>query len=142
MEIFEKNSKLIQRLNLIIILIGIIEIFILLFFSDKIFLVLYGLLTIVPAYFTYSNNYKKRNYLVVIMTFVKYNPFSLILFILYAFDLFNIPKHDQSPMMSLMPLAAIIMCGGLITVGVFLIIRIRKHNKLIDANITKETTKS
>lgn len=142
MDKLEKNFKLIQRLSLLIILLGIIEIFTIIIFSDKYFLILVSLLTIIPAYSTYNNKYKKKSSLVAILTFVKYNPFCLITLFLYSFGLLNGHHHVQSPILSLMPLFAIMLSSSLITAGVFFIIRIKKHNKLIDLTINQETIKS
>lgn len=135
MEIFERTSKRISRLCLLIILFGIIEILMILVFSDKYFYILLGLFTIIPAYLTFPNHNKRKSILIAILTFVKYNPISLGFIVGFFLSSLHLDKNHQSPVLSLIPLLLLIYCGAFITVGIFLTLSIKKYNRLIENNI-------
>jgi len=137
----EENLKIIKKLDLFFIGAGIFELFVMVFISHSLWLMLFGLITIIPAYIALYEKKMNWNYFVSIWAIVKYNPIIIIAsvaFILGDFFRANGDKVSSSHETSWITiiLVIIILCFFLVMVaslafGIVLLVKTIKHKKLM-----------
>ncbi len=130
MEEQEINSKSIGRICLFFIAMGLIEVFYFVFVTQKLFAIIPGLITIVPAYLTLQKNEVRRRNFAGIWPLIKFNPigFAMIAFIMG--DFLNAYGSGINIFYSFM---IVFIPLGILSIifGILLIIKISRHNKFI-----------
>lgn len=101
MEAIERNLQIRKKLDWFFVVMGMIELFILVFFTSTFFGlsaslwgVLFGLITIIPAYIAMAEKNYNWNYFVSIWSIIKYNPITWIAML--AFILGDFFRASQS----------------------------------------------
>ena len=132
---FDKNSRIIRNLCQYFKLVGIVEVFLFVFFlkaagaSLLVILVLGiapGLITALSADSTFKKNKERRGYLGAIWNMLKYNPIflSMFMFILGDFSAFS---AFIALLMLLFGIASFVC-------SIILAVKISKHNRIIFKN--------
>jgi hypothetical protein len=147
MEAIEKNLRARKRLDWFFIVMGLIELFMLVLFTSSyfgltasLFGVLFGLITIVPAYIALTEKNYNWNYFVSIWTIIKYNPITWIAMVAFILgDFFRASQssahvHRAVGWDTLLPIA-IAICFLLLVLasfvfGILLIVNTMKYSKL------------
>jgi len=147
MEAIEKNLRTRKKLDWFFIVMGLIELFLLVLFASSyfgstasLFGVLFGLITIVPAYIALTEKNYNWNYFVSIWTIVKYNPITWIAMVAFIVgDFFRASQshthiHRSMGWDTILPIA-IAMCFLLLVLasfvfGILLIVNTMKYSKL------------
>lgn len=70
----ENTLKSLKRINWFFIVLGLLEIFLLVFLTQNFLTMLYGLTTVIPAYIALNEKYIKWNYFVAAWTLIQFNP--------------------------------------------------------------------
>jgi len=115
-----KKLKTLNRLDLFFILGGIIEVFCIVFITNNIYLMIIGVISIIPAYVALNGNNLKWNYFVGIWALVKYNPIGLIMLSFVVTDLTS--KFNESIMYLTMALVFVVAISSFI-LGIIIIIK-------------------
>jgi hypothetical protein len=141
----EQNLKIIKKLDLFFIGAGIFELFVIVFISHSIWMIIFGLITIIPAYIALNEKNMNWNYFVSIWAMVKYNPIiliALVAFILGDFYRVNGNKVSNAHEMSLSTiiLMIVILCFFLVmfaslALGIVLLVKTIKHKKLMQIEL-------
>jgi len=110
---------------------GILEILIITLFTNKYFYSTVGLITIIPAYFSYIHKTSmKRNYLTAILLLIKYNPFSMAFFLIMFADTLNPNPDPQIRLaLSILPLMLILISAVFIMISILIIVWTNRINK-------------
>ena len=145
MDAIAENLKVLKRIDLFFIIMGMLEIFILVFLKSSIFGMIFGLITLIPAYIALAEKNINWNYFVGIWTVVRYNPITWIAMLAFiAGDLFGTSSkkmHVKSPMNWHSILAiSLAICFVLLVFasfvfGVILLVKTAKHNNLKKAEM-------
>ena len=137
----EQNLKIIKRLDWFFIGAGIFELFVMVFISHTLWMIIFGLITIIPAYIAINEKNMNWNYFVSIWAMIKYNPivlFGLVAFFLGDFFRANGAKVSSSHEMGWSTIISmiIILCFFLVmfaslALGILLLVKTIKHKKLM-----------
>lgn len=135
----EKNLKILSRLTWLCIIIGLIEVFVLIFFSSSIFAIIPGLITIIPAYISLIDEKIKWKYFVGVWALIKYNPISVALTSFIIADLTNGAFYNkQSLIFFLLGIFMTIIGICSIVIGIFIIILTAKQIKLLKSEFSNK----
>jgi hypothetical protein len=140
MDAVSKNIRTLKRLDWYFIVLGMIEIFILVFLTANFLGIIPGLITLVPAYIGMIEKKINWNYFVGIWVIVKYNPITAIAMLAFIlgdfFKVYRIMENPENSMNSkIVIIFAIFICILLFlltsfVLGIILIVKTAKHNKL------------
>ena len=135
----EKNLKILSRLTWLCIIIGLIEVFVLIFFSSSIFAIIPGLITIIPAYISLIDEKIKWKYFVGVWALIKYNPISVALTSFIIADLTNGAFYNkQSLIFFLLGIFMTIIGICSIVIAIFIIILTAKQIKLLKSEFSNK----
>ena len=125
-----------NKINWFSIILGMLEVFILVFLTQNFLTVFYGLITLIPAYIALEEKWIKWNYFVGIWTLIQFNPITILALI--AFLLGDFLKAGARNIASLDTILAVFFMLTFIMIaitsfvlGIKLISRTSKHCKLI-----------
>ncbi|PKQ67485.1 hypothetical protein BZG01_07020 [Labilibaculum manganireducens] len=135
----EDIVKSLKRINWFFIGLGMLEIFLLVFLTQNFLFMLYGLITLVPAYIALSPKHIKWNYFVGIWTLIQFNPLTGLAMIGFILGDFFKPGADRAgdlfdtifAIVCILIFAAIVISSFIL--GILLISKTSKYNKLIKA---------
>jgi hypothetical protein len=132
-----ENQNKLNKTNWFFIILGMLEVFILVFLTQNFLTVFYGLITLIPAYIALNENRIKWNYFVGIWTLIQFNPITILAMIAFLLGDFLKTGADRS-VGSLDTILAVFLMLTFITIaitsfvlGIKLISRTSKHCKLI-----------
>jgi len=127
----KQEFKALVKLDLLIIIGGLIEVFSFIYLTGNLLLVTVGLITIIPAYMAMKKSNVKWNYFVGIWAVLKYNPLGLALFSFILGDaLVNFGFGTFSTILMYLTIGLVILAviGSLIT-GIILLGKTSKYLK-------------
>lgn len=133
-----------NKINWFFIILGMLEVFILVFLTQNFLTVFYGLITLIPAYIALDEKWIKWNYFVGIWTLIQFNPITILAMIAFLLGDFFKAGADRS-VGSLDTILAVFLMVTFITIAITsfvlaikLISRTSKHCKLIkDVSLSK-----
>jgi hypothetical protein len=140
MDTITNNLKTLKRLDWYFIILGMIEIFILVFLTANFLGIIPGLITLVPSYIGMIEKKINWNYFVGIWVIAKYNPLITIAMLAFILgDFFRTYRIMGNPV-NLMGWELVIIIAIIFSVllflltsfvlGIILIVKTAKHNKL------------
>ena len=146
MEAIAKNLRILKRLDWFFIILGLIELFVLVFLTSSFFGMILGLITTIPAYIALTEKNIKWNYFVGIWTMVKYNP--IILIAMVAFVLGDFVKTNKSVYVKnstdwdtvfaiVITICLLLLVLASFILGLILIVNTAKHNRLKKTEMTE-----
>jgi hypothetical protein len=153
METIADNIRTLKKLDWYFIIVGLFEIFILVFLTSNFFGMILGLITLIPAYIALTEKNINWNYFVGIWSIVKYNPIILIAMIAFVLgDFYRVngrKVHNESSTDSFMSWDTILAIAIVVLflllvlssfiIGIILITKTVKHNKLKANQLLTET---
>lgn len=152
MEELANNIKTLKKLDMFFIIVGMIEIFILVFLTSNFFGMILGLTTIIPAYIALTEKNINWNYFVGIWTIVRYNPITWIAMLAFVLgDFFRVDRRraplessadgvfnwDTILVISIIIFFLLLVLASFI-LGIILIVKTVKHNRLKRMNALTE----
>ncbi|WP_461629222.1 hypothetical protein [Labilibaculum euxinus] len=116
-----------------------LEIFLLVFLTHNFLFLLYGLITLVPAYIALNAKHIKWNYFVGIWTLIQFNPLTGLAMIGFILGDFFKPGADRAgdlfdtilAIVCILIFAAIVISSFIL--GILIIRKTSKYNKLVKA---------
>ena len=133
MDNLNKKLKTLSRFDMFFIIVGILEVFLLVLITHKLYLMIIGVITIIPAYMALKESNLKWNYFVGIWALVKYNPLTgtaMVAFILAKiFSGFGGGTLSTIFMFLTIALVVIVAISSLV-VGIIIIVKTAKYIKL------------
>ncbi len=126
-----QKFKTLVRLDFLIIIGGLIEVFSYIYLTGNLLLVTVGLITIIPAYMAMKKSNVKWNYFVGIWALVKYNPLGLAIFSFIMGDaLMNFGLNTFSTIIMFLTMGLVILAiVGSLVVGIILLVKTSKYIK-------------
>ncbi len=127
----KQEFKTLVRLDLLIIIGGLIEVLCLVYLTGNLMLATVGLITVIPAYMAMKKSNVKWNYFVGIWALLKYNPLGLALFSFILGDaLMNFGFDTFSTILMYLTIGLIILAVvGSLIVGIILLVKTSKYMK-------------
>ena len=124
----ELNQKLktLNRLDFFFIIGGLIEVFCFVFVTHNLYIMIVGVITIIPAYIALKESNLKWNYFVGIWALVKYNPIGLAMISFILGDL--IWNFEGSIIYLTMGLVFIVAISSFV-LGIIIIVKTAKYFK-------------
>ena len=124
----ELNQKLktLNRLDFFFIIGGLIEVFCFVFVTHNLYIMIVGVITIIPAYIALKESNLKWNYFVGIWALVKYNPIGLAMISFILGDL--IWNFEGSIIYLTMGLIFIVAISSFV-LGIIIIVKTAKYFK-------------
>lgn len=135
----ENTLKSLKRINWFFIGLGMLEIFLLVFLTQNFLFLLYGLITLMPAYIALNPKHIKWNYFVGIWTLIQFNPLTGLAMIGFILGDFFKPGADRAgdlfdtilAIVCILIFAAIVISSFIL--GILIIRKTSKYNKQIKA---------
>lgn len=130
----ETNNILtnLKRINWYFIGLGTLEIFLLVFLTQNFLFMLYGLITLIPAYIALNTQYIKCNYFVGAWTLIQFNPLTGLAMIGFILGDFFKPGADR---------AGDLFDSILAIIGILIFITIVIASFILGISLLKKTSK-
>jgi len=136
METLNKNLKTMRNIDRFFIVLGMLEIFSLVFLTHNFWTSFYGLITLIPAYIALNEKQIKWNYFVGIWAVFRFNPFSGIAMVAFVLGDFFRPGPTGAidtlePLGILLIVLFALLIIAAFVLGIMLLIKTSKCVKLI-----------